>query len=101
MGSKEAVIRAFLSNDCVSNFHYVDLRGNIAISAELTDGQDLKSHVTLQAGLKAIEVLAAESISIVSDFNRTLDVQFEAYCEYQRQGAETDAVRDLEYEGAT
>ena len=99
VGSKEAVIRAFLSNDWVSNFHDVDLRANIAISAQLTDGQDLKGDVTSQAGLKAIEALAAESSSIVSDFNRTMDVQFEAYCEYQRQWAETDAVRDLEYEG--
>lgn len=99
VGSKEAVIRAFLSNDWVSNFHDVDLRGNIAIPAQITDGQDLASADTSQAGVKAIEALAAESNSIISDFNRTLDIQFEAYCEYQRQWAETDAVRDLEYEG--
>jgi hypothetical protein len=44
---------------------------------------DLTCDVTLQSGLEANEALAAESNSIVSDFNRTLDVQFEAYCEYQ------------------
>jgi hypothetical protein len=99
MGSKEAVIRAFLSNDWVSNFHDVDLRGNITIPAQLTDGQNPASSDTSQAGIKAIEALAAESNSIISDFNRTMDIQFEAYCEYQRQWAETDAVRDLEYEG--
>lgn len=98
-GSKEAVIRSFLSNDWVTNFQDVDLRGDIAIPAQLTEGQGAGAADSSSAGIRAIETLAAESNSIIADFNRTLDVQFGAYCEYQRQWAETDAVRDLEYEG--
>lgn len=94
-GSKETVIRSFLKNEWVTNFQDVDLRENIAIPSQLTDNGGEPS----EEGIKAIEALAAESNSIVADFNRTLDIQFGAYCEYQRQWAETDAVRDLEYEG--
>jgi len=99
VGSKEAVIRGFLSNDWVTNFQDVDLHGDIAIPAQLTEDGGPGTTESSQAGIKAIEALAAESNSIVADFNRTLDIQFDAYCEYQRQWAETDAVRDLEYEG--
>lgn len=98
-GSKEAVIRAFLNNDWVTNFQDVDLYGNIAIPAQLTENRDAGNVTPSQDGIKAIEALAAESNAIIADFNRTLDIQFGAYCEYQRQWAETDAVRDLEYEG--
>lgn len=99
-GSKEAVIRSFLKNDWVTNFQDVDLIGNVAIPAQLTEnGGTSDTSESSNAGIKAIEALASESNSIIADFNRTLDIQFGAYCEYQRQWAETDAVRDLEYEG--
>ncbi|MEM7559509.1 MAG: hypothetical protein AAF394_10315 [Planctomycetota bacterium] len=100
-GSKETVIRSFLKNDWVTNFQDVDLCGNVAIPAQLSDHSGIvdASSESSNAGIKAIEALAAESNSIIADFNRTLDIQFGAYCEYQRQWAETDAVRDLEYEG--
>lgn len=98
-GSKEAVIRSFLDNQWVKDFQDVDLHDSIAIPAQLIESNRRGTSESSQAGIKAIEALAAESNSIVADFNRTLDIQFGAYCEYQRQWADTDAVRDLEYEG--
>jgi hypothetical protein len=98
-GSKEAVIRSFLDNQWVKDFQDVDLHDSIAIPAQLVENDGHGTSESSQAGIQAIEALAAESNSIVADFNRTLDIQFGAYCEYQRQWADTDAVRDLEYEG--
>ena len=98
-GSKEAVIRSFLGNEWATNFQDVDIRGNVAVPVQLIENGANDTTESTEAGIKAIEALAAESNAIIADFNRTLDIEFGAYCEYQRQWAETDAVRDLEYEG--
>lgn len=95
-GSKEAVIRSFLESQWATNFQDVDMRGNVAVPVQLTANDSAEP---TEAGTKAIEALATESNAIIVDFNRTLDIEFGAYCEYQRQWAETDAVRDLEFEG--
>lgn len=98
-GSKEAVIRSFLGNEWATNFQDVDIRGNVAVPVQLIENGANDTTESTEAGIKAIEALATESNAIIADFNRTLDIEFGAYCEYQRQWAETDAVRDLEFEG--
>lgn len=52
-------------------------------------------------GVFALEQLSDESQSIIVDFNTVIDGCFEDYLEEQRKWAETDAVRDLEYDGDT
>jgi PH domain associated with Beige/BEACH len=52
-------------------------------------------------GVLALEKLTNESASIIADFNNVIDGCFKDYLEEQRKWAETDAVRDLEYDGDT
>lgn len=54
---------------------------------------------TNDQGFATVQVLSQESSAIVSDFEKSLNSCFEEYLEAQRKWAETDAVRDLEFDG--
>uniref|UniRef100_A0A7S4NG05 BEACH domain-containing protein n=1 Tax=Odontella aurita TaxID=265563 RepID=A0A7S4NG05_9STRA len=97
--SKEASLRAFLANVWVTRFHDVDMIGGIAVPEQVSRGQVYRNRTASDRGLLAVEELATESKRIILDYTRALNAPFEAYCEDQRLWAETDAVRDLEYEG--
>jgi hypothetical protein len=95
--SKEAVIRAFLSNDWVSSFHDVETIGALALPEQIAAVDRGSSRL----GIHAVEGLSRESGAINDDFEHAINPSFERYLEAQRRWAETDAVRDLEYEGDT
>jgi hypothetical protein len=97
--SKERLVRTFLKCGWVCAFHDLDLDGDCPIPEMVSNGQEQKGMSTTTQGKEAVEALAKETENIISDFNHALDTPFDAYCEDQRQWAETEAVRDLEYEG--
>lgn len=103
--SKESVIRDFLSSEWVTGFTDTITRHEIAVPEQismdnipLSSGQGTNS---LFQGFVTIEKLSFESTRIVSDFEKAIDHCFEEYLEVQRKWAETDAVRDLEFDGET
>ena len=96
---KEASLRAFLGNTWVQGFADVDIKDDIAIPEQVANGQVYRNTNSSQRGSDVILELAHESNLIIEEYHRALDKPFESYCEDQRQWAETDAVRDLEYEG--
>lgn len=98
--SKEAVIRAFLASPWVSGFQDVETRMDLAVPEQLSmDTVPLSSDQPPATGFATIQMLSQESTAIISDFERALNGGFEDYLEEQRKWAETDLVRDCEFEG--
>jgi hypothetical protein len=96
---KESSLRIFLMTSWVQGFSDVDITDDIAIPEQVSNGQVFRNKTSSHWGHKAIVELVHESNLIIKDYHDSLDKPFEIYCEDQRQWAETDAVRDLEYEG--
>lgn len=103
--SKESVVRDFLSSKWVTDFQDTLLRHDLNIPEQVSmDTIPLSSELDnnpLCQGFVAVEKLAIESNNLVTDFEKAIDSCFEEYLEVQRKWAETDAVRDLEYDGDT
>lgn len=97
--SKEASLRAFLKSDWVTGFCDVEGQGQLIIPEQLSSGQIYQERRQTTIGKQAIEALATESTQIVKEYTTLLNSPFTLYCENQRKWAETDAVRDREYEG--
>lgn len=97
--SKEASLRSFLNNKWITGFHDVEAIGDIVISEQVANGQTYRNRTATTIGRQAIIELAAENSAIVKEYSVLLDTPFNAFCENQRRWAETDAVRDREYEG--
>lgn len=99
--SKETVIKDFLSSHWVTGFQDVETRADVVVPEQLSmDSIPLSSdHEPSPSGFTAIDRLAQESTAIVTDFEKALDGCFKEYLESQRKWAETDAVRDLEFDG--
>ena len=98
--SKEEVLRSFIANTWITGFHDVELlEGGCAIPEQVANGQIYKNKAASNQGYEAIEQLAEESRAIIKDYSACLNAPFELYCEEQRKWADTDAVRDLEYNG--
>jgi hypothetical protein len=99
--SKESVAKDFLASHWVTGFQDVETRRDIAIPEQLSMGNIPLSSEQVKSsnGIMLVEKLAQESKAIAMDLERTLDGCFEEYLEATRLWAETDAVRDLEYEG--
>lgn len=99
--SKESVAKEFLSSYWVTGFTDVEIRSDCAIPEQLSMGNiPLSSDQDSRCdGFSQIEKLALETKSIAADLDKTLDACFEHYLETMRLWAETDAVRDLEFEG--
>jgi hypothetical protein len=96
--SEEIVVREFLASVWVSKYH--DMRLNDRLSDTPQDKQSLESQSrSTRKGSLVMHQLSEESLQNVLDFTRALDVPFKMYLEDQRRWAETDLVRDLEYEG--
>ena len=96
---KESSIRTFLTSSWVQEFSDINITNDIAVPEQVSDGQVFRNKTSSHWGQKAILELLHESNIIVKEYHDSLDKPFENYCEDQRQWAETDAVRDLEYEG--
>lgn len=101
--SKEGVVRNFLTSSWVSGFQNCETKGGLNIpeqvsmhSIPLSSKQD---NIPGLQGFFAMEKLAIESTNIVADFEKALDYCFKDYLEQHQRWTETDAVRDLEYEG--
>jgi len=98
--TKEAVIREFLTSQWVSGFQDVETRMDLSVPEQLSmDTVSLSSDQHQSAGFTTIEMLSKETTAIISDLEKSLNGCFEEYLEAQRQWAETDAVRDLEFDG--
>lgn len=99
--SKESVVKEFLSSSWVVGFQDVETRLDIAVPEQLSMGNiPLSSEqVSSSDGFALVEKLAQESKAISFDLEKTLDGCFEDYLESTRRWAETDAVRDLEFDG--
>ncbi|GAX27124.1 hypothetical protein FisN_13Lh328 [Fistulifera solaris] len=99
--TKDQSIRIFLKSKWVQGFQDVENRCDLAIPEQVSiaaqDGAS-KNDTTMQ-GFLAIEQLSKESHDILIDFEKALDDCFTSYLESQRKWAETDAVRDIEYDG--
>jgi hypothetical protein len=99
--SKESVAKDFLASNWVTGFQDVETRRDIAIPEQLSMGNIPLSSEQAQGsnGIVLVEKLAQESKAIALELEKTLDGWFEDYLETTRLWAETDAVRDLEYDG--
>jgi hypothetical protein len=99
--SRESLIRVFLQNTWVSGFQDVVLRGNVAVPEQVNIGTGVpqSSSSASTQGLLAVQELNEESKSICDDLEEALNSCFERYLQAQRKWAETDLVRDLEYQG--
>jgi hypothetical protein len=97
--TKEASLRAFLENDWVVGFHDVEGEGSVVIPEQVSCGHVHQDRKQSTRGKQAIEEVASESAAIVKEYTFLLNSPFAHYCENQRKWAETDAVRDREYEG--
>lgn len=95
--SKEAVIRAFLHSEWVTGYRDMDIRrdGSVQISS-IESRQELSAS---HRGYLAVEELSSESTQNIADYNRALNDAFKIYLDDQKNWAETDLVRDLEYDG--
>jgi PH domain associated with Beige/BEACH len=101
--SKESVVREFLSSSWVAGFTDIVYRHDIVVPEQVSmETIPLSSEDALNPhsrGFFTVEKLANESKTIVSDFETAINSCFEEYLQGQRAWAETDAVRDLEYDG--
>jgi len=95
--STEDRLVAFLESAWVTGFHDTVESGEVVIPEMVAfrgssgEGRSL--------GRTAIEDLEGESKAILEEFRNYLNVPFESYCEEQRRWTDTDAVRELEYDG--
>ena len=100
--SKESVARDFLCSKWVEGFQDVEMRFDLIIpeqvSMETVSLNNEDAEVAMQ-GILAVERLHEENKSIVLEFEKALNSCFKDYLESQRKWTETDAVRELEYEG--
>lgn len=95
--SKESVVRDFLGSKWVAGFQDTVNRRDLAVPEQVSmDAIPLSSDEENNPGFSSVTKLFAESIDIVSDFEKSIDSCFEVYLEVQRKWAETEAVRDLE-----
>lgn len=105
--ASEDMVRAFLSSPWITGFMDVDSydrsngggKGTFSVPEMASNGQKWRNRTASTAGFDAVEALAKESDEIISEMVRCFDKPFENYLDEQRAWAETDAVRDLEYEG--
>lgn len=97
--TKEAGLRAYLESDWVVGFHDVEGEGSVVIPDQVSCGHTDQDRKQSTRGKQAIEEIASESAAIVKEYTNLLNSPFTQYCENQRKWAETDAVRDREYEG--
>jgi len=99
--SKESIVRAFLLNPWVTGFQDVISRGSYAVPEQVEVGEAVQtsSSAATSLGILAIRELHDESVAILDDFEKALNSCFQKYLQAQRKWAETDLVRELEYQG--
>ena len=96
----------FLSSPWVTGFMDIESyesndeeRTTFSVPEMASNRQNYRNRTALTAGFDAVEALAKESNEIVAELNRCLDIPFEDYLEEQRRWADTNLVRDMEYDG--
>ena len=96
----------FLSSPWVAGFMDIESyesndeeRTTFSVPEMASNRQNYRNRTALTAGFDAVEALAKESNEIVAELNRCLDIPFEDYLEEQRRWADTNLVRDMEYDG--
>lgn len=99
--SKESLIRSFLLNAWVTGFQDVITRGNYTIPEQVEVGEAVQtsSSTPTTQGVLAIRELHDESTAIENDLEKALNNCFQRYLQTQKKWAETDLVRELEYQG--
>jgi hypothetical protein len=97
--SKETVVRDYLSSAWVASYQDGEVEQNVPESSKVAESQLSQHRTASQRGSLEVEELSEESKRIVLDFNRALNAAFKIYLEDQKNWAETDLVRDLEYDG--
>ena len=97
--SKETVVREFLKSQWVTGYQDIELQGDVSIPDQVANGQPYDQKRASHRGSLAVEELSAESAQNVRDFNQALNGPFKIYLDDQKNWAETDLVRDLEYDG--
>ena len=97
--SKETVVREFLMSEWVARYHDMEVQGALSIPDQVSNGQPYQHTRASHRGSLAVEEMSAESVQNVTDFIRALDGPFKIYLDDQKNWAETDLVRDLEYDG--
>ena len=99
--SKESLVRSFLLNGWVTGFQDVISRGGYAVpeQVEVGEGVQTSSNPPTLQGVLAIRELYDESGAILDDFEKALNNCFQKYLQAQKKWAETDLVRELEYQG--
>lgn len=100
--SKETLVRAFLLNSWVTGFQDIISRGNYALPEQVEGGDKVQTSSLASSaprGVLAIRELYDESGAIVADFEKALNNCFQKYLQSQKKWAETDLVRELEYQG--
>ena len=97
--SKESLVRSFLLSFWVTEFQDVVSHGNYTIPEQVEIGSGIQNSSATPQSILAIRELYDESAAILDDFEKALNSCFENYLQAQRKWAETDLVRDLEYQG--
>lgn len=102
--SREDVALEFLSSSWVKSYHGTVIRNGLHIPEQISipappTRNMLRRNPLLGEGINALDELAKECTKIISDFDSVVSTCFEEYLDEQRKWAETDAVRDLEYDG--
>ena len=97
--SKESLVRSFLVDGWVTEFQDVVSHGGYIIPEQIQIGSGIQNSNATPLSILAIRQLYDESKAILDDFEKALNSCFEEYLQTQRKWAETDLVRDLEYQG--
>jgi len=92
-------LRAFLATPWVTEFHDVDIVGDLAIPEQVANGQVYLNRTSSNCGLLVMQDLSVESQEIQSEYNQALSLPFNKYLEDHKNWSDTDTIRDLEYEG--
>mmetsp|Transcript_3651 Transcript_3651/g.5568 ORF Transcript_3651/g.5568 Transcript_3651/m.5568 type:complete len:2959 (-) Transcript_3651:158-9034(-) len=95
-GSRD--VRCFLKSTWITSYQEIDAQDEFYAIEQASNRQ---KHETISShrGHLAVKELITESSQMVIEFTNALDEAFNLYLEDQKNWAETDLVRDLEYEG--
>lgn len=101
---KEDIAHAFLCSSWVNGFQGNFSKNGIEIPEQISTRpvstrRRLGRKRLNNEEVTVVEKLAKESSMIISDYDTIITACFEEYLDAQRKWAETDAVRDLEYDG--
>lgn len=95
-GSRD--VRCFLKSSWITSHQEIDVHSEVSATEQVSNSQ-AHEKTSSHRGLLAVTEIMAESSQMVIEFTSALDDAFNLYLEDQKNWAETDLVRDLEFEG--